>query len=328
MMRHKCADPCKDLKLLAASTLEDVVRLSRAARQALGKARLATVTKSAEFMRVIFGDETTEVAAGGGYYCQTCGTQPKYDYQWTKAKCCGRLSGWFCAYCGHAYDLSRMSGLITFAVKSDPNASFVINTKMPGGTVANILSAIKVVNLIRMGEFPVTKEDVERADGLGNAIKTMIASDNDRYCRLFDQLREVQKEAILRKPNIEGLNLPAFQICESTNDVTLTSSDFGRGCVVYDVGKLFDITDTANPTSEAWRGVVQTVLAAWGMAEAGVMHTDLLNKWTSCSKKVLKKLRDWTYIRSTGRYPPEGDGEGRPATDADKEWASRKFEDF
>ena len=47
MIRHKISDPGKDLKLLTASTLEDVARLSRAARQALGKARLATVTKSA-----------------------------------------------------------------------------------------------------------------------------------------------------------------------------------------------------------------------------------------------------------------------------------------
>ena len=60
--------------------------------------------KAAEFVRVIFADETTEVAAGGGYYCQTCWTQPKYDFHWTKARKCGSLSGWFCAAKGHAYD--------------------------------------------------------------------------------------------------------------------------------------------------------------------------------------------------------------------------------
>ena len=85
--------------------------------------------------------------------------------------------------------------------------------------------------------------------------------------------------------NIEGFNLPAFQICESTNDVTLSSRDFGRGCVVYNVGRFFHLMDSSNPSSEAWTGAVQNVLAAWGTAEAGVTHPDLMNTWASYSKK-------------------------------------------
>jgi hypothetical protein len=59
-----------DVSLIATQTLEDVIAITLSARRALGEARLATATKVAEFMRVIFGSDDTEVAAGGGYYCQ------------------------------------------------------------------------------------------------------------------------------------------------------------------------------------------------------------------------------------------------------------------
>ena len=59
------------------------------------------------------------------------------------------------------------------------------------------------------------------------------------------------------------------------------SRDFDRGCLVYDVGQLFDRMEPANPTSEAWKAVVQTVLEAWGIAEAAAIHPDLLNGVTS-----------------------------------------------
>ena len=114
--------------------MQDVISITLSARKTPGTARLATVTKTAEFMRVILGDEQTQVSAGEGYYCQSCYTQPKYDYHWPRARKCGALSGWFCAANGCAYDQKRMAGLITFCDKNDPNNSFVLNTRMPSGT--------------------------------------------------------------------------------------------------------------------------------------------------------------------------------------------------
>ena len=46
--------------------MKDIVNITLSALKALGEARLATATKATEFMRVIFGDESTEVALGGG----------------------------------------------------------------------------------------------------------------------------------------------------------------------------------------------------------------------------------------------------------------------
>ena len=122
-------------------------------------------------MRVIFGDDHTEVAAGGGYYCQACWAQPKYDYHWTKAQGCEALSGWFCANCGQAYDIQRMVGLIAFVDKLDPAASAVMNTRMPTGPIANMLSVMKIRGVIRLSECPVTKEDAIKAGRTGPAIK-------------------------------------------------------------------------------------------------------------------------------------------------------------
>ena len=55
MIRQKVTDPTLDASLYAAQTMQDVVSITLSARKAFGRARLATVTKSAEFMRVIFG---------------------------------------------------------------------------------------------------------------------------------------------------------------------------------------------------------------------------------------------------------------------------------
>ena len=81
----KDPDPGTDHRLMATQTLQDVISITVSAREALGKARLTTATKATEFMRVIVGNEGSLISAGGGYYCQTCWTQPKYDYHWTKA---------------------------------------------------------------------------------------------------------------------------------------------------------------------------------------------------------------------------------------------------
>ena len=108
----------------------------------------------------------------------------------------------------------------------------------------------------------------------------------------------------------------------------MTRKDFGRGCVVYDVGLLFNRENPADPSEDAWKGVVQVVLSAWGLAEAGAIHPDHLNAWTSCSKKTLTALRNWTFIRATGRYPPDGETPGQEASESDKEWAANPLEDF
>jgi hypothetical protein len=133
-----------------------------------------------------------------------------------------------------------MAGLITFADKEDPSNDFVINSRMPTkGTTANMLAAIKIVNCIRMGECKVSDEDARRKGGIGNALKEMIHGDNERYFRLFEKLRKTAKAANLTAPNTGELHLPDFEICEGANDVTLKKTDWGRGCIVYDVGELF-----------------------------------------------------------------------------------------
>ena len=70
ILRHKAPNPGSDASLIAALTLGDVSSINLSAPKALGEARLATATESTEFMRVVFGDEITQVAAGGGFYCQ------------------------------------------------------------------------------------------------------------------------------------------------------------------------------------------------------------------------------------------------------------------
>ena len=97
---------------------------------------------------------------------------------------------------------------------------------------------------------------------------------------------------------------------------------------MYDVGELFNKETPAQPSDDAWKSVVQVVLSAWTVAEAGAIHPDHLNAWTSCSKKTLKALRNWTFIRATGRYPPEDATPGSEASPSDKEWASIPFNDF
>ena len=142
-------------------------------------------------------------------------------------------------------------------------------------------------------------------------------------------LRAVKGDARLTPPDISAYNLPELKLCEGENDVTLKRTDFGRGFEVYKVGALFGFDDMANPTADAWRTIAQVVLSAWGIAEATSIHPDEINAWTKCSKKTLKDLRKWTFIRSSGYYPPNEDGApGDRATEEDREWAMLPFNDF
>ena len=74
-----------------------------------------------------------------------------------------------------------MAGSITFVDKSNPEGSFMMNTRMPTRSVANMLSAMKITGAIRLNECTVTPEDLAKAGRIGPAIKTMIKLENDRY---------------------------------------------------------------------------------------------------------------------------------------------------
>mgnify|MGYP003324829835 CR=1 FL=1 len=43
---------------------------------------------------------------------------------------------------------------------------------------------------------------------------------------------------------------------------------------------------------------------------------------------TLQSFRVWAYIRATGKYPPQGDQPGKPASLTDQVWASKPFQDF
>ena len=119
--------------------------------------------------------------------------------------------------------------MLTFVDKSNPAASFVMNTRMPNGNVANMLSTLKLTNAIRLSECAVTEEGAIKAGGIGPAIKNMNTSVNERYYRLMDNFRAVQTAAIITEPDVDHARFPAFRICEGKNDATLTKKDFGRG---------------------------------------------------------------------------------------------------
>lgn len=328
-MIKKKTNPKADVLLCAVQTLQHVVDLTMAARKAWGKAKLTTVTKATDFMRVIVGNEDSEVTVGGGFYCQTCFTQPRNDFNWTVGKKCGVLSGWFCAHKGCPYDTKRMAGLVTFADKQEPEKSFVMNTRMPQGTTANLLAVMKLVNLIRNGECAFTAEDISKAGGVGKALKKLIGADNDRYFRSFGLLRAVAVEGYMHAPDLGEHHCPEFEICEGENEITLRAQDFGRPYIMYNVAQLFAGDEPAEAFDGAWRGIVQTVLSAWGIAEAVVIHPDL-NEYTNCSKKTIKKLKTWTYIRATGCYDTDASDASSmmEASDSDKEWASKPFTEF
>jgi hypothetical protein len=155
----KDPDPGTDHRLMATQTLQDVISITVSARKALGKARLATATKGTEFMRVIVGNEGSQIAAGGGYYCQTCWTQPKYDYHWTLARKYGnKLSGWFCGANGCPYDSKRMP----VAIGSIPVSALCLTSVVAIGSVpATLVKECLRLSIIAKWYADVTKWNTE-----------------------------------------------------------------------------------------------------------------------------------------------------------------------
>ena len=136
-------------------------------------------------------------------------------------------------------------------------------SRMPDGTTGNFLGLLKLVNLIRQGEFGLSAEDLRKAGGLGPAIKNLIGKDNERYLRLFPMLRDVARSAKLMAPNLAHHQYPEFEVSEGPDDVTLRTRDFGRGYILYDIAKLFAGDEPAEVTDGAWRELLQTVASAW-----------------------------------------------------------------
>ena len=138
---------------------------------------------------------------------------------------------------------------------------------------------------------------------------------------------EPSNEGEIKGPAVDPDLYPKFQVCEGANDVTVKTEDFGRANIFYDDGKLFDNQEPFEMTAEAWEGVLQGVLEAWGLAEAVSLHPDQMNTLTSCSMKTLKQLRNWSYIRATGHYPPSDTKPSEKATKKDLAWAAKSFDD-
>ena len=163
-------NPGQDVILVAKQTLQDALSMTLAARRAYGASRLLVAGKACEFIRMVTGGDETEICIAGGYYCQDCQTQPVHDFKWWLCENTGELGGWFCAANGCAYDKGRMAGLISFVDKKDKEQSFVVKTRMPSGKTGNLFSAIKVVNMIRLGEFPFSDEDIRRHKKQANSL--------------------------------------------------------------------------------------------------------------------------------------------------------------
>ena len=311
---------------MAKQTLQDVVSMTLAARKAYGASTMLVATKACEFIRMVTGGDDTEICIAGGYYCQDCETQPVHDFKWWSCENTGELDGMFCAANGCAYDKGRMAGLIAFADKQNPEKSFVVKTRMPSGKTANLLSAIKLVNMIRLGEFPFSDEETRRHGGIGEAIKSFIAEDNERYYRNFDMLRGVAKSGTITYPAVDRDCYPEFRVSEEENSAFLRSCDSGdRGFIYFDVGELFDNKDEPQPPDCAWIHVLNAIVERWSLAEAVCIEPHKLNEYTGCSIRTLKQLKNWIHIRVTGHWPPIDDSPPAGADATDRAWAAEQF---
>ena len=98
--------------------------------------------------------------------------------------------------------------------------------------------------------------------------------------------------------------------------------------VYYDIGKLFEHADAALKTDESWKAILNMIFDAWGLAEAAAIHPEELNDCTNCKKDTLRRLRKWTYLRSTGHHPPDPDTNdtlGRKGSPTELEEAAKPF---
>mgnify|MGYP001444732912 CR=1 FL=1 len=117
-------------RVVAEQAKTGITSLILSAQKAFGAARLTSAAKAADFMPMVVGDESSVIVAGGGFMCDACGTQVKYDSHWTKATGTGQCSDWFCGACGAPYDKSKMAGLLVLADKRHPEASFMLKARM------------------------------------------------------------------------------------------------------------------------------------------------------------------------------------------------------
>ena len=121
--------------------------------------------------------------------------------------------------------------------------------------------------------------------------------------------------------------MPEFKVCQEENDVTLKLRDQNRAFAYFDVSKVFGKDDESEPTDECWKAILNMIIEGWGVAEAVCIFPEKLNEWTTCSKKDMTKLRNWTHVRATGCWPPASPGapmeKADPTTIA---WAAEPFQ--
>lgn len=69
--------------------------------------------------------------------------------------------------------------------------------------------------------------------------------------------------------------------------------------VYYDVWQLFGKDNLGDNYwgAETWKTQIHLNLDAYTLASAASIDPDRLNKISGCSKKVLSKLQQWTFIR-------------------------------
>ena len=69
-------------------------------KQRVGQARMNVMTKSLEFVRVIYGGPGSKLVIVVLYVCQVCGWAPKYDYDYYLVPGKGGSQIWCCAHFG------------------------------------------------------------------------------------------------------------------------------------------------------------------------------------------------------------------------------------
>ena len=281
-------------------TMQQAIAAPLNIRRQIGEAKLAVISRTTEFCRCIYGDVRTPVAVYIGFVCQECLTMPEVDYDYFVVTGCGQKSGWYC-WKGHRYCKQTMLGVLIIRSREERDGGTVFRVQMPSGKVANFLAWAKIMNNIRMGNFPFLDSEISTARDMAHRLRSFVAVDN----KVFGQ--ELTKMGVSRLPgHVHALNLdpemyPAKRVADSPGDITMKESYAGRGIMYYDIGKLFAETGNRVLSQESWPGIVNIITSAWGTAELLAACEMSPAQAEVLGKKASNNLKQWLAIRATGK---------------------------
>lgn len=284
--------------------LEALAYKLKGMREQLGSQRMAVISCSLDFCRMVHGRPRTIGCVTMTYVCKYCGRAPYHDFTWFVTTGHGTgLTGWWCAACGEPYCWEYGGMLVSMQMTEDPDSIIYFQAAPPPDSCRTMLELLKMTTNMSLHNNPFTNKE----EAIMEQVRKFITVDNKLMAMSTPQLAATMGVQPIVYPKIEKHknNTPHFRVVQDQkHKITLEKEDVGRQEAFVETSQI-PKSQQGELTKEGWLQLLNLIYLIRTYAETSLGGLTPVMPGKGTKVKLLRHMNWATTIRQTGCAPGE-----------------------